>query len=185
MVMRARAAFSLLAVVAVSMLVGCDYSTPMVVGSCPSGGEAGEIHVWRNRAVLYPRHPANDLLSSNLWQGIERTMSRRAVEALLASHLRVRELYWSEFETPLGRLRWSLDREFSGGDEAKIPRIYLYPRKLSLNDVLGADAVNCLRKAAPKAKYVVIMRSKGKGQLATLVVEGLTIKRVIWEQTRV
>ena len=181
--MRARDAFSFL-VGFVLVMLGCGYDTPMTVGSCPSASEAGEIHVWRDRVVLYPRHPTRDLLPSNLWHGIERKMSRREVEALLASDLRSRQPYWSEFETPLGRLRWSLDREFSGGDEAKIPRIYLYPRRLTLNDVLSAAVVDCLRKAAPKPNYVVVMRGKGKGQLATLVVDGLVIKRIIWQQLR-
>lgn len=183
--MRGKIASLLLAAFLVlPLLLGCGQDTPTVVSACPSGSLASEVEVWRDRAILVPRNSSRELLSSFLWQGIEPAMSRADVEALLASNLRSRETSWSEFETPLGRLRWSLDREFSGGDEAKIPRVYLYPRELSLNDVLSAPVVDCLRKATPRPKYVVVMRSNGKGQLATLVMDGPIIKRVIWRQLR-
>jgi hypothetical protein len=183
--MSAKYALSLLASLAMVTLLSCGYDTPLTVGSCPPESEVGEVQVWRDRAILYPRHPASDLLPMTLWQGIDRTMSRSEVEALLASYLRSRQPYWSEFETPLGRLQWRLDREVSGGDEAKIPRIYLYPSELSLDDVLSAASADCLWKATSKPKDVMFMRSKGKGQLATVVVEGHTIKQIIWRQSRI
>jgi hypothetical protein len=182
--MRVKIASTLLsAFIALSLLLGCEQDTPTLFTSCPTGSEAREVEVWQDQAVLVPRNPSKELLSSALWQGITPTMSRAEVEAIMAAYLRSRESYWSEFATPLGRLRWSLDREVSGGDEAKIPRIYLYPRKLVLADVLATDVVQCLQVAAPKVRYVIVM-SSADSQRATLVVEGLTIKRVIWQQAR-
>jgi hypothetical protein len=154
----------------------------MIVGTCPPDSKTGEFHVWYDSVIIYPRTSSGELLPATLWQGIESNMSRNEIESLLAANLRTRQTYWSDFTTPLGRLRWSLDREFSGGDEAQIPRIYLYPEKLSLEEILDPGSVACLRKAAPKSKSVVVMRGKGQGQLATIVVNGLSIKQIIRAQ---
>lgn len=165
-------------------VLGCGPDEPVVHGACPPGSEADEFNVWFDNVSIYPRSSAKELIDSAFWQGVDHTMSRREVETVLAPYLRARQLNSSEFETPLGRVRWSLDHEVSGGDEARIPRIYLYPRKLFLGDVLAAEVVDCLRKAAPKAKYVVVMGGQDRDQRATIVVEGLTIKKVVWQQTR-
>lgn len=164
------------------VLVACGYDSPTIIRTCSRNSEVREIHIWRDSASLYPRSPGEELLAPTVWQGIERTMSRSEVEAVLAPHLRSRKADWSEFDTPLGRLRWSLDREFSGGIEAKIQRVYLYPARLSLKDVLGAGALTCLKEAGGRPRYVVVKRSDRKGQLATLEVDGLAIKQVIWRQ---
>src|SRR5262245_34279627 len=105
-VMRGRIAGLLLPVIMLSLYSGCGPDTPTVVSSCPPESDAREIEVWRDRAILVPR-ASKELLSPAIWQGIAPTMSRIEVEALLAVHLRSRELYWSEFDTSLGRLRWS------------------------------------------------------------------------------
>lgn len=182
--MRARYTFALTAL-STTPLLYCGRDTPTASTSCLSETGAIEIEVWRDSAVLVPRSPAQELLSPTLWQGIKHTMSRGEVEAVLAQHLRSRKTYGSEFNTPLGKLQWSLDREASGGDEVRIPRIYLYPRKLTLNETLNEDVVMCLRKDAPNAKYVIVMSGAKGRQLATIVVDGLAIKRVVWQQTRV
>lgn len=181
--MKIKAASPLLhIVVTMHLVISCGPDTPTVISSCPNG-ESKQVEVWRDRAVLVPR-TSTELLPASLWQGISPMMSRTQVEALLATHLQSRQPYWSEFATPLGKLRWSLDREASGGDEVQIPRVYLYPKQLSLKDILDPGTLECLRKAAPKAKYLIVRRGDGQGQLATLEVAGLIIRTVIWEQTR-
>ncbi len=175
----------LASVVAAALLPGCRDDTPSIVRACLADSEAKAVEAWRDRAILMPRTSSKDLVSSALWQGIKPTMSRSEIESLLVSHLRSRQPYWSEFETPLGRLRWSLDREASGGDVVQIPRIYLYPKNLSLKEVFSAEVVECLRRAAPEAKYVVVRRSSGRSQPTTLVVDGFRIQQVIWRQTKV
>lgn len=179
--MKGKVAQQLHVLIALLLILGCGHDTPTAVTLCPPGSEAREIEVWRDRAILLPRTSSKELLSPALWHGISRTMTRTEVESLLAAHLRSRTTYWSDFETPLGRLRWSLDREFSGGIEARIPRVYLFPSRLSLKDVLAADVLSCLRMAAPNARYVIVMRSTDS-RLATVVVDGQMIERVIWRQ---
>ena len=178
------ASASSVAIIVATLFLGCGADTPTIVTACPASSEAIEIDTWRDRAILIPRTSSRELIASSLWQGIEPTMSRSEIETLLATYLRSRQPYWSEFETPLGRLRWSLDREASGGDVAEIPRIYLDPKNLSLKDVLSADVVECLQRASPRAKELVVRRSSGEGQLATIVVDGLTVKQVIWRQAK-
>lgn len=165
-------------------VVACGYDAPEVTRPCQASSRAAEIHIWRDSVSLYPRSASEDLLPDALWQGIERTMSRSDIEALLGSNLRSRHRDWSEFETPLGRLRWALDREYSGDIEATIKRVYLYPSHLMLSDVLSADVMECLRESQARPKYVVVMRSIGNGQLATLEVDGPAIRRVTWDQAR-
>jgi hypothetical protein len=184
--MKVRFAHALSALItAATLFLGCGADTPTIVTACPASSEATEIDTWRDRAILIPRTSLGQLISSDLWQGIEPTMSRSEIETLLATYLRSRQSYWSEFETPLGRLRWSLDREASGGDVVQIPRIYLDPQNLSLKDVFSADVLECLQRAAPRAKEFVVRRSSGRSQPTTLVVDGLRVQQVIWRQTKV
>jgi hypothetical protein len=168
--------------IAVFTLLGCGYDLPSVIHSCSSKSGIREIEVLSDRAIVRPwASSTEDLLPAKLWQGITPTMSRKAIEAHLAASLRTRQVDWSEFHTPVGRLRWRLDREFSGGDEARIPRIYVYPCKLSLADLLGTDALNCLRKAAPNISTIVFMTTTGD-QLATVIVNDLEIVQIIRQQ---
>jgi hypothetical protein len=169
-----------LALVATTLL---DCGPDRSVASCPPESEAREVEALGATAVVRPWVSSKEeLLPAQLWQGINPSISRSDMEALLAADLRVRNPYWSEFETPLGRLRWSLDREYSGGDEAKVPRIYLYPRRLTLSQIFSVSSLKCLRSVAPEARDIVVMSRSGD-QLATLVVDGLTVEQIIWRQT--
>ena len=163
-------------------VVACGSDAPEIVRPCQTSSRAKEVHIWRDSISLFPRSEAEELLPKALWQGIERTMSRNEIETLLAPHLRLHHRDWSEFETPLGRLRWVLHREYSGAGEASIERIHLYPTRLTLREVLGADVMECLERSNARSKYVVVMRSSGNGQLATLEVDGAVIHAVTWDQ---
>jgi hypothetical protein len=138
------------------------------------------LEAWRDRITLFPRNSTADPISPAIWQGVTDTMSRSEVEAHLSSFLKSRTQEQSEFDTPLGKLLWRIDREISGGDEAKITRMYLYPRRLTLDEVFSRETVDCLRALPAGARYLVVMRGSEQGQRATLEIEGSLIKKIIW-----
>ena len=169
-------------VIALFPWAGCGQDTASVVSPCPPESAASAIETWRDRAIIIPRSRSREILPPALSQGVSPTMSRTEVETLLANYLSFRRPNRSEFETPLGRVEWRLDREVSGGEVAELPRTYLYPTRLGLVDVLDTHTMQCLERASPRVRYVIVRRSDGKGQLATLVVEEFAIKHVIWPQ---
>lgn len=159
----------------------CSPDAPVKVKLCSPGSRVAQVEVWHDQAVLIPR-PSIELLPLELRHGIQPTMSRVEIEKLLAPYLESRKANRSEFVTPLGRLNWSLDREVSGGYEARVTRVYFYPDRLSLGDFLDTGSLQCLREAGPDVSYVVLIRGDVHEQLATLRVEGLTVRRIVLSQ---